>query len=112
MLCELLFWSGILLNDSTLTLRAKDLLAAILEQGAANPLYHANWLRIYSEWMENPRAMVKYNASQFSKNDLPDFNVIWLPIMQQTHAFMLCIGDRCLSPCEDIDDLLVQLNSI
>jgi uncharacterized protein YyaL (SSP411 family) len=112
MLCELLFWSGILLNDATLTLRAKDLLAAILEQGAANPLYHANWLRIYSEWMENPRAMVKYNASQFSKNDLPDFNVIWLPIVQQTHAFMLCIGDRCLSPCEDIDDLLVQLNSI
>jgi uncharacterized protein YyaL (SSP411 family) len=112
MLCELFFWSGILLNDVTYTLRAKDMLAAVLEQAAANPLYHANWLRVYAEWSENPRAMVKYNPIKFAKNDLPDLRVTWVPILDQSHSFLLCIGDRCLSPCESIDDLLAQFKSI
>jgi uncharacterized protein YyaL (SSP411 family) len=112
MLCELFFWSGILLNDVTYTLRAKDMLAAVLEQAAANPLYHANWLRVYSEWMENPQALVKYNPSNYAKNELPQLRVTWVPIVDQSHAFLLCIGDRCLSPCESIDELLNQYNSI
>lgn len=112
MLCELFFWSGILLNDVSLTLRAKDMLAAILEQAVANPLYHANWLRVYSEWIENSRTMVKYNPFKYSKNNLPVLNVTWVPIADQTHSFLLCIGDRCLSPCENIDDLVHQHNSI
>lgn len=112
MLCELFLWSGILLNDVTLTLRAKNMLAAILEQAAANPLYHANWLRVYSEWIENPLAMVKYNPFKYAKNDLPDLHVTWVPIIDLSQSFLLCIGDRCLSPCETIDDLLHQYNSI
>jgi uncharacterized protein YyaL (SSP411 family) len=111
-LCEFLLWSGILLNDVALTLRAKGMLAAVIEQAAANPLYHANWLRIYSEWIENPRAMVKYNAVKFTKNELPNYAFTWVPSMNQTHSFMLCIGDRCLSPCEKIDELLEQFKSI
>ncbi len=112
MFCELLFWSGILLNDVTLTLRAKEMLAAVLEQAVANPLYHANWLRVYSEWLENPRAMVKYNPSNYAKNDLPDLRVTWVPILDQSHSFLLCIGDRCLSPCDRIDDLIDQFDTI
>ncbi len=112
MLCEVLFWSGILLNDVTYTLQAKDMLAAVLEQAATNPLYHANWLRVYSEWIENPRAIVKYNPSNYEKYDLPDLRVTWVPMVNQTNSFLLCIGDRCLSPCESIDDLLVQFKSI
>jgi hypothetical protein len=111
-LCEFLLWSGILLNDVALTLRAKGMLAAVLEQAVSNPLYHANWLRIYSEWIENPRAMVKYNAVKFAKNELPDCAFTWVPSMNQSHSFMLCIGDRCLAPCEEIDELLEQFNSI
>lgn len=112
MFCELLLWAGILLNDVTHTINAKSMLAAVLEQAVANPLYHANWLRIYSEWVENPQAMVKYNAVEFSKNDLPELNVTWLPINNLIHSFMLCIGDKCLSPCENIEQLRIQLNSI
>ena len=112
MLCEVLFWCGILWNDVTYTLRAKDMLAAVLEQAAANPLYHANWLRIYSEWIENPRAMVKYNPIKCAKNVLPDLRCTWVPILDQSQSFLLCIGDRCLSPCESINDLLDQFKSI
>ena len=110
--CEVLLWAGLLLNNVTYTLKAKSLLAAVLEQAIANPLYHANWLRIYSEWFENPQAMVKYNSVSFSKNDLPELNVTWLPNNHLSHSFMLCIGDKCLAPCDSIDQLIEQINSI
>ena len=112
MLCELLLWSGVLLNDPQHTINAKSILAAVLEQAAVNPLYHANWLRIYSEWFENPLAVVKYNVNKFCKRDLPEIQVNWVPIKDQSYMFMVCIGDTCLAPCENVNQLMEQYDSI
>lgn len=111
-LCELFFWSGVLVNEPRYTLQAKEMMAGVLEQAQANPLYHANWLRIYSEWFENPSAMVKVNVSQFPLHTLPHNKAKWIPVIDQSDAFMLCIGDRCLMPCQDLATLADQLKTI
>jgi uncharacterized protein YyaL (SSP411 family) len=111
-LCELFLWGGILLNDAKYTLKAKEMMAGILEQAQANPLYHANWLRIYSEWFENPQAMVKVNVNHISLHALPQIKVKWIPVQDQSDLFLLCIGDRCLLPCQDLATLEEQLASI
>jgi hypothetical protein len=56
--------------------------------------------------------MVKYNPSNYAKNDLPDLRVTWVPILDQSLSFLLCFGDRCLSPCDSIDDLINQFDAI
>jgi uncharacterized protein YyaL (SSP411 family) len=111
-LCEVFLWAGILVNDVRYTLLAKEMMACILEQAQANPLYHANWLRIYSEWFENPQAMVKVNVKQFTLDTLPPINAKWIPVHDQSEAFMVCIGNRCLMPCQDLATLSEQLASI
>ena len=88
------------------------MMAGILEQAQANPLYHANWLRIYSEWFENPQAMVKVNVKQFTLETLPTIKAKWIPVHDQSEAFMVCIGSRCLMPCQDLATLSEQLASI
>ena len=111
-LCEVFLWAGILVNDVRYTLLAKEMMAGILEQAQVNPLYHANWLRIYSEWFENPQAKVKVNVNLFPLSSLPQIDAHWIPVYHQSEAFMLCIGDRCLMPCEDLHTLMEQMATI
>ncbi len=112
MVCEFYLWLGFLKNDPNLTIRGKEILAAVLEQAQVNPIYFANWLRIYSEWIENPRALLKYNVQNVSADTLSSLQVTSIPIEGQAYNFMVCIGDRCLSPCNDFDTLLEQLKTI
>jgi uncharacterized protein YyaL (SSP411 family) len=112
MLCEFFIWLGFLNNDPQKTMLAKDMLAAVLEQAQANPIYFANWLRIYSEWIENPRAIIKYNPQSVNSERLKEFNALCIPVQGQPFVFMVCIGDRCLSPCQDLDSLRKQLATI
>ena len=112
MLCEFFMWLGFFNNDPAKTILAKDMLAAVLEQAQANPIYFANWLRIYSEWLENPRAIVKFNPHSTSKNQLKELNALCVPVENQSYMFMVCIGDRCLAPCDDINSLKAQLDAI
>ena len=112
MLCEFFIWLGFLTNDPHKTMLAKDMLASVLEKAQANPIYFANWLRIYSEWIENPRAMVKFNPQTINSEQLKEIDALCIPVQGQLYAFMVCIGDRCLSPCEDLDSLRGQLATI
>ncbi|MEY4988185.1 MAG: hypothetical protein RL567_1964 [Bacteroidota bacterium] len=112
MLCEFFIWVGFLNNDPQKTILAKDMLAAVLEQAQANPIYFANWLRIYSEWIENPRAIIKYNPQSVNSDLLKEIDALCIPVPGQSYALMVCIGDRCLSPCQDLDSLRVQLATI
>jgi hypothetical protein len=88
------------------------MLAAVLEQAQVNPIYFANWLRIYSEWIENPRAIIKYNPQRVNSEQLKEIDALCIPVPSQLYAFLVCIGDRCLSPCEDLDSLRGQLAAI
>jgi uncharacterized protein YyaL (SSP411 family) len=112
MLCELFLWAGILLNDTAHTLRAKEMMAGVLEQAQVNPLYHANWLRIYATWYESPVAIIKVNTSKISWKELPKLNAIWVPTSNQKETFLVCIGSHCLRPCEDLPTLFEQLATI
>jgi uncharacterized protein YyaL (SSP411 family) len=110
--CELFLWSGYIHSNAKHSLIAKEMMANVIEVATKNPLYHANWLRIYSEWFENPKPIVKYNSIKYKKNELPELDVTWIPNRMQNNDFMLCIGDRCLSPCNSIEDLKVQFETI
>jgi uncharacterized protein YyaL (SSP411 family) len=112
MLCEFFIWLGFLNNEPQKTILAKDMLATVMEQAQANPIYFANWLRIYSEWIENPRAIIKYNPQGDNSERLKEIDALCIPVPSQSYAFLVCIGDRCLSPCEDLDSLRVQLATI
>ncbi len=112
MLCELFYWAGILFDDTTHTLRAKGMMAGVLDQVQANPLYHANWLRIYASWNEYPSAMVKVNLAKISWLDLPQINAKWVPSIGQQETFVVCIGNHCLLPSADLKSLMKQLSTI
>jgi uncharacterized protein YyaL (SSP411 family) len=112
MLCEFLMWFGFFNNDVEKTILAKEMLASVLEQAQSNPIYFANWLRIYSEWIENPRAIVKYNPQLTQNDQLKGLNALCVPVDGQSYTFMVCIGDRCLAPCDDLNTLKAQLDTI
>ena len=112
MVCEFLFWLGFLTNDASKTILAKQMLSGVLEQAQANPIYFANWLRIYSEWMENPRAIIKYNPELIDSKVAKSIDGLCIPVKGQVYTFMVCIGDRCLAPCDDLTELIGQLASI
>jgi hypothetical protein len=94
------------------TLQGKDMLAAILEQAQANPIYFANWLRVYSTWIENPKAIIKFNPVRIKRSDLIGLNAILIPMHELKENILVCIGDHCLAPCEDVDSLKKQLATI
>lgn len=112
MVCEFLFWLGFLTNDASKTILAKQMLSGVLEQAQAKPIYFANWLRIYSEWMENPRAIIKYNPELIDSKVAKSIDGLCIPVKGQVYTFMVCIGDRCLAPCDDLTELIGQLASI
>jgi uncharacterized protein YyaL (SSP411 family) len=56
--------------------------------------------------------MVKVNVKQFTLETLPTIKAKWIPVHDQSEAFMVCIGNRCLMPCQDLATLSEQLASI
>lgn len=112
MICEFYLWLGFLTTNPEMTIRAKEMIAAVLEQAQSNPIYFANWLRIYSEWIENPQAIIKFNPQYINAETLVDFGKICIPVVNQDYNFLVCIGDRCLAPCSDMATLKEQLNTI
>lgn len=112
MICEFYLWLGFLANIPELTIQAKEMIASVLEQAQSNPIYFANWLRIYSEWIENPQAIIKYNPLHIDAESLMDFGKLCIPVENQAYNFMICIGDRCLAPCADLSTLKEQLKAI
>jgi len=112
MVCEFYLWLGFLKSDALLTVKGREMLAAVIEQAQGNPIYFANWLRIHSEWIENPQAIIKYNPNVISKNELANWEYLMIPISDLEYAALVCIGDHCLSPTNSINELKDQLATI
>ena len=106
---------GILKNKAVYTVKGRAMLSQILERAIAHPAYFANWLRIYSEWIEHPRAMLKYAGSS---DGLDAYNwcidkdqLVCVP-SDEIEAYLLCVGDYCFSPVatlEEVDQQLAEL---
>ncbi len=112
MLCEAFLWLGILQNNADYTLNGRAMLSQILERSIAHPAYFANWLRIYSEWIEHPRAMLKYAGSS---EGLDAYNwcidkdqLVCVP-SDEIEAYLLCVGDYCFSPVSTLEEVDKQL---
>lgn len=115
MLCEAFLWMGILENKAEYTLKGRDMLSHIVERALAHPAYFANWLRIYSEWIEHPKALLKYAGSltELSKFDwcIDTSQLVFVP-SNEIEGYLLCVGDYCFSPVkskEEVNEQLAQL---
>jgi len=119
-LCECLFKIGFINQVPVYTLKAKEMIENILESALNNPLYFSNWLKIYSDNVEYPKALIKYNSSfitleQLNQTELPiDKNMLlYTPILtKDQYNFYLCIGDTCYSPTNTIEELQIQMKSV
>ena len=119
-LCECLFKIGFINQVPEYTLKAKEMLENIMESALSNPLYFSNWLKIYGDYIEYPKALIKYNANfihidQLKGTDFPiDKTMInYTPILNQDkYNFYLCIGDTCYSPTNSIKELQIQMKSV
>ncbi len=119
-LCECLFKIGFINQVPEYTLKAKEMLENIMESALSNPLYFSNWLKIYGDYIEYPKALIKYNANfihidQLKVTDFPiDKTMInYTPILNQDkYNFYLCIGDTCYSPTSSIKELQIQMKSV
>ncbi len=112
LVCEFYMWMGVLKSDVKYTLKGREMIAAVLEQAQANPIYFANWLRIYSEWFENPQAIIKYNANLLNWEDLKSLGYTCISSRELPTAAMVCIGDHCLAPVQSLEELKNQLATI
>jgi uncharacterized protein YyaL (SSP411 family) len=119
-LCECLFKIGFINQVPEFTLKAKLMLENIMELALSNPLYYSNWLKIYSDYIEYPKAIIKYNSTFISFEQI---NQIEFPIdkmminysplrNKETFNFYLCIGEICYAPTNTIDDLKIQMHSV
>ncbi len=88
------------------------MLAAVIEQAQGNPIYFANWLRIHSEWIENPQAIIKYNPLKIPTQDVDLLGYQTVPMVDMAYAGMVCIGDHCLAPIHTWEELTHQLATI
>jgi len=119
-LCECLFKIGFINQVPKYTLKAKEMLENIMESALSNPLYFSNWLKIYGDYIEYPKALIKYNANFINKEQLKgtDFPIDktminYTPILHQDkYNFYLCIGDTCYSPTNSIKELQIQMKSV
>ncbi len=119
-LCECLFKIGFINQIPEYTLKAKEMLENIMESALSNPLYFSNWLKIYGDYIEYPKALIKYNANfihidQLKGTDFPiDKTMInYTPILlHDKYNFYLCIGDTCYSPTRSIKELQIQMKSV
>ncbi len=119
-LCECLFKIGFINQVPEYTLKAKEMLENIIESALSNPLYFSNWLKIYADYIEYPKALIKYNANfihidQLKETDFPiDKTMLnYTPILHQDkYNFYLCIGDTCYTPTNSIKELQIQMKSV
>jgi hypothetical protein len=119
-LCECLFKIGLINQVPVYTIKAKEMLENILESALNNPLYFSNWLKIYSDYVEYPKALIKYNLSFINLDALQQTEfpidkamIIYTPILNKdSNNFYLCIGDTCYSPTNTIEELRFQMKSV
>lgn len=118
MLCEAFLWNGILLNKVEYTIKGRDMLGQILERAIAHPAYFANWLRIYSDWIEHPKALLKYNPSVHSKENLDrhdwcidEEQLILLP-STSSKEYLVCVGNYCFAPAATLAEVDKQLATL
>ena len=115
MLCEAFLWMGILKNKADYTLKGRAMLSQILERAMAHPAYFANWLRIYSEWMEHPKAMLKYagNVDGLVGFDwcIDKEQLVFVP-SDEIEAYLLCVGDYCFAPVATLQEVDKQLSEL
>jgi uncharacterized protein YyaL (SSP411 family) len=112
MLCEAFLWMGILKNKAEYTLNGRAMLSQILERAITHPAYFANWLRIYSDWIEYPKALLKYAGSG---KELDGFDwcidkdqLICIP-SDEIDSYLLCVGDYCFAPVATLQEVDKQL---
>jgi uncharacterized protein YyaL (SSP411 family) len=115
MLCESFLWMGILKNKAEYTLKGRAMLSQILERAIAHPAYFANWLRIYSEWIEHPKAILKYtgNGEGLDGFDwcIDKDQLVFVP-SDEIEGYLLCVRDYCFAPVatlEEVDKQLAEL---
>jgi uncharacterized protein YyaL (SSP411 family) len=112
MLCESFLWMGILKNKAEYTLKGRAMLSQSLERAISHPAYFANWLRIYSEWIEHPKALLKYagNGEGLDGFDwcIDKDQLVFVP-SDEIEGYLLCVGDYCFAPVETIQEVDKQL---
>lgn len=116
-LCESFLWLGYLSSQVEYSIIGKHMIEKIMEQAQSNPIYYANWLRIYSEWFAYPKVLIKYDSANFSKQNLMKedwpIELTMMHLIPDTNpGFMVCIQDQCLQPVLSISTLKDQLNTL
>jgi hypothetical protein len=115
MLCESFLWMGILQNNADYTLKGRAMLSQILERCISHPAYFANWLRIYSQWIEHPRAILKYAGPSDGLNTynwcIDKDQLVYVP-STEIEGFLLCVGDYCFSPVSSLEEVDMQLSEL
>ncbi|CAM4260056.1 thioredoxin domain-containing protein [Cytophagaceae bacterium 50C-KIRBA] len=118
MLCEALLWLGLIESQINCTMRAQQMLETVMSKAQSNPAYFSNWLRIYSQWFENPQAMIKFNHSFVMDQGLLDslraLNCTLIPVdnLPQDKHFLVCVGNHCLAPVSTWKELQAQWKEI
>lgn len=114
MLCEALLWIGLIQSQVNCTLRAQQMLETVMSKAQSNPSYFSNWLRIYSQWFENPQAMIKFDLTyvmdQGLMDTMRDINRTLIPVenLPENKHFLVCVGNHCLAPVSTWDELQAQ----
>ncbi|MHA8102109.1 thioredoxin domain-containing protein [Aquirufa nivalisilvae] len=114
MLCESLLWLGLIQSQVECTMRAQQMLETVMSKAQANPAYFSNWLRIYSQWFENPQAQVKFNHSFVLDRAMLDsliaLNCTLIPVdnLPSNKHFLVCVGNHCLAPVSTVEELHEQ----
>ena len=112
MLCESFLWMGILKNKAEYTLKGRAMLSQILERAISHPAYFANWLRIYSEWIEHPKALLKYAGNGEGLDGfgwcIDKDQLVFVP-SDEIEGYLLCVGDYCFAPVQTLPEVDKQL---
>ncbi|MFL0161759.1 thioredoxin domain-containing protein [Aquirufa salirivi] len=113
-LCEALLWLGLIQSQVNCTLRAQQMMETVMSKAQSNPAYFSNWLRIYSQWFENPQAMIKFDLKyvmdQGLMDAMRDLNRTLIPVenLPENKHFLVCVGNHCLAPVCTWDELQAQ----
>lgn len=119
-LCECMFKIGFINQVPDYTIKAKEMLENMMESALNNPLYFSNWLKIYCDYVEYPKALIKYNSNfisyeQLKQSEFPIEKTMlnFTPILHNnSFNFYLCIGEICYLPTNTMDELRIQMKSV
>lgn len=119
-LCECLFKVGFIMQIPEFTVKAKRMLENMMELAVNNPLYYANWLRLYCNHVEYPKALIKYNINFIKLENVRNIDfpidktmIHYFPVSSEDRFnFYLCIGETCYPPVINIDELINQIKII